>query len=124
MMGTVGVQSETVKGRPDRLGRARRGTLLPAVLALVGVALLIAGCGKKATRHIVVPADPARWSVPPFSGTRQNGFLYGRGAVDMKCEGILQLLALLRLKREPDAESYWIPRAPPGPAPDTMKDQF
>lgn len=31
---------------------------------------------------------------------------------------------LLRLKREPDAESYWIPRAPPGPAPDTMKDQF
>jgi hypothetical protein len=31
---------------------------------------------------------------------------------------------LLRLKREPDAASYWIPRAPPGPAPDTMKDQF
>jgi acetylornithine deacetylase/succinyl-diaminopimelate desuccinylase-like protein len=23
----------------------------------------------------VVPADPTRWSVPPFSGTRQNGFL-------------------------------------------------
>jgi len=31
---------------------------------------------------------------------------------------------LLRLKREPDADSYWIVRAPPGPAPDTMKDQF
>src|SRR3954470_20818630 len=31
---------------------------------------------------------------------------------------------LLRLKREPDAASYWIVRAPPGPAPDTMKDQF
>jgi hypothetical protein len=31
---------------------------------------------------------------------------------------------LLRLKREPEAESYWIVRAPPGPAPDTMKDQF
>ena len=30
----------------------------------------------------------------------------------------------LRLKREPDAASYWIVRAPPGPAPDTMKDQF
>ena len=30
----------------------------------------------------------------------------------------------LRLKREPDAASYWIPRAPPGPAPDSMKDQF
>lgn len=31
---------------------------------------------------------------------------------------------LLRLKRDPDAASYWIPRAPPGPAPDSMKDQF
>ena len=31
---------------------------------------------------------------------------------------------LLRLKREPDAASYWIVRTPPGPAPDTMKDQF
>ncbi len=31
---------------------------------------------------------------------------------------------LLRLKRQPDAESYWIVRTPPGPAPATMKDQF
>ena len=31
---------------------------------------------------------------------------------------------LLRLKREPDANSYWIARAPPGPSPETMKDQF
>jgi hypothetical protein len=31
---------------------------------------------------------------------------------------------LLRLKRQPDADSYWIARTPPGPAPETMKDQF
>ena len=31
---------------------------------------------------------------------------------------------LLRLRREPEADSYWIPRTPPGPAPETMKDQF
>jgi hypothetical protein len=31
---------------------------------------------------------------------------------------------LLRLKRQPDADSYWIVRRPPGPAPETMKDQF
>jgi hypothetical protein len=31
---------------------------------------------------------------------------------------------LLRLKREPGADSYWIVRQPPGPAPETMKDQF
>jgi hypothetical protein len=31
---------------------------------------------------------------------------------------------LLRLKLDPLAQSYWIRRQPPGPAPDTMKDQF
>jgi hypothetical protein len=30
---------------------------------------------------------------------------------------------LLRLKREPDAETYWIVRTP-GPAPESMRDQF
>ena len=30
----------------------------------------------------------------------------------------------LRLKREPEADSYWIVRQPPGPSPETMKDQF
>ena len=30
---------------------------------------------------------------------------------------------LLRLKRDPSADSYWIARTP-GPAPETMKDQF
>ena len=31
---------------------------------------------------------------------------------------------LLRLRRDPEAPSYWIPRQPPGPAPDTLKQQF
>ena len=48
----------------------------------------------------VVPADPARWSVPPFSGVLQSGSIYGRGAEDMKTEGILQLMALIRAGRE------------------------
>ena len=30
----------------------------------------------------------------------------------------------LRLKFEPDRDTYWIAREPPGPAPETMKDQF
>jgi hypothetical protein len=30
----------------------------------------------------------------------------------------------LRLRREPGAASYWIRREPPGPEPDTMKQQF
>jgi acetylornithine deacetylase/succinyl-diaminopimelate desuccinylase-like protein len=32
----------------------------------------------------VVPADPGEWSVPPFAGELRDGFLWGRGAVDMK----------------------------------------
>src|SRR4051794_30698783 len=32
----------------------------------------------------VVPADPADWSVHPFSGEIRDGYLWGRGAVDMK----------------------------------------
>jgi hypothetical protein len=30
----------------------------------------------------------------------------------------------LRLRRNAAAASYWIPREPPGPAPDSMKQQF
>ena len=30
----------------------------------------------------------------------------------------------LHLEAEPEAESYWIPRDPPGPEPETMKQQF
>ena len=32
----------------------------------------------------VVPADPAEWSVHPFSGEIRDGVVWGRGAIDMK----------------------------------------
>ena len=32
----------------------------------------------------VVPADPAEWSVHPFSAEERDGYLWGRGAIDMK----------------------------------------
>ena len=32
----------------------------------------------------VVPADASEWSVPPFSGEEKDGYLWGRGAIDMK----------------------------------------
>jgi hypothetical protein len=41
--------------------------------------------------------------------------------------GILMRLAgkdSLRLKFDPDAETYWIERKPPGPPPDSMTNQF
>jgi acetylornithine deacetylase/succinyl-diaminopimelate desuccinylase-like protein len=43
----------------------------------------------------VVPADPAEWSVHPFSGAIQDGYVWGRGAVDMK-DMVGMTLALAR----------------------------
>ncbi|MDT0301000.1 M20/M25/M40 family metallo-hydrolase [Streptomonospora wellingtoniae] len=43
----------------------------------------------------VVPADPARWSRPPFSGEVADGMVWGRGAVDMKGTDAM-VLALVR----------------------------
>src|ERR1044071_3665808 len=31
----------------------------------------------------VVPADASEWTVPPFAGEIRDGFVWGRGAVDM-----------------------------------------
>src|SRR5688500_6328786 len=47
----------------------------------------------------VVPADPRYWTEDPFSGAIKDGFLYGRGALDMKGEGIVHLMAMIALKR-------------------------
>jgi acetylornithine deacetylase/succinyl-diaminopimelate desuccinylase-like protein len=42
----------------------------------------------------VVTADSAEWTHDPFSGEIDGGFVYGRGALDMKCFGIMHLMAL------------------------------
>jgi acetylornithine deacetylase/succinyl-diaminopimelate desuccinylase-like protein len=47
----------------------------------------------------VVPATASTWSAPPYSGALRDGFIYGRGALDMKSEGIAQLMAVVALKR-------------------------
>lgn len=47
----------------------------------------------------VVPANRASWSVDPFSGTIKDGYIWGRGAIDMKSEGIMHLMAMIALKR-------------------------
>jgi len=69
------------------------------------ISAVIPGTGEKGAvillNHIdVVPARADEWSVDPFSGEIKDGFIYGRGALDMKGQGILELLAFLELKRK------------------------
>ena len=48
----------------------------------------------------VVTSDASHWKVPPFSGEIRGGYIWGRGAQDMKDEGLAQLVAMVMLKRE------------------------
>src|SRR4029077_13210571 len=83
-----GIESETIEAAP---GRARLRARLPGDGSLGGIVL---------HHHIdVVYADRRYWTVDPFGGVIADDYLYGRGAIDMKSTGILQLAALLALKR-------------------------
>jgi len=48
----------------------------------------------------VVTSDASHWKVPPFSGEIRDGYIWGRGAQDMKDEGLAQLVVMVMLKRE------------------------
>ena len=48
----------------------------------------------------VVHADPKSWRVPPFAAEIVHGELYGRGALDMKDEGLLQAMVMVIAARE------------------------
>jgi acetylornithine deacetylase/succinyl-diaminopimelate desuccinylase-like protein len=62
------------------------------------------GDGSKGTlmlaNHLdVVPVEEEFWDVPAFEGIVKDGFVFGRGSVDMKGAGIMQLMAFLLLAR-------------------------
>jgi acetylornithine deacetylase/succinyl-diaminopimelate desuccinylase-like protein len=83
-----GIASETVESAP---GRGNLVARLRGDGSLGGIVL---------HHHIdVVYADRRYWSVDPFGGEIRDGFLYGRGAIDMKSTGILHLAGLLAIKR-------------------------
>jgi carboxypeptidase PM20D1 len=48
----------------------------------------------------VVEAKPSDWTRDPFTPVVENGYLYGRGATDMKLDGTMAIAALIELKRE------------------------
>ena len=50
--------------------------------------------------HIdVVEAKPADWERDPFTPVVENGYLYGRGATDMKLDGAIAIATLIDMKR-------------------------
>jgi acetylornithine deacetylase/succinyl-diaminopimelate desuccinylase-like protein len=64
----------------------------------------LTGNGKKRPLLImghtdVVNVDPAKWKFPPFSATRDGGYVYGRGTVDDKDNLVSSLMVMLELKR-------------------------
>jgi len=48
----------------------------------------------------VVEANPKDWQRDPFTPIVENGYLYGRGATDMKLDAAIAVAALIELHRE------------------------
>ncbi len=70
----------------------------------VSLRSVLKGTGAKAPllllNHMdVVPAQPQFWEVDPFAGVERDGCIWGRGALDMKGMGVLELLLMLLFKR-------------------------
>ena len=64
----------------------------------------IRGTGEKPSllllSHLdVVPANPKEWSVNPFGGVVKDGFVWGRGAIDMKSMTAMEVMVMKLLKR-------------------------
>jgi acetylornithine deacetylase/succinyl-diaminopimelate desuccinylase-like protein len=48
----------------------------------------------------VVPTDPSRWQHDPFGAEMADGKIWGRGSIDMKGLGVVQLMSFILLKRQ------------------------
>jgi len=84
-LGEVGIDSELIETAPKRFNVVAR--IAGADQSRPG--LVVHG-------HLdVVPANAADWQVDPFSGEMRDGYIWGRGAVDMK-DGDAMFLAIVR----------------------------
>ena len=83
-----GIESQLVGPSPERMSvyaRLRSEGTAPALVLM---------------HHLdVVPAERRHWSVAPFEGISKGGYIWGRGALDIKSMGIANLMAMLELKR-------------------------
>ncbi len=83
-----GIEAQLVGSNPQRqsvYARLRSGSHEKALLLL---------------HHIdVVPAVASEWTKPPFAGTVAEGYIWGRGALDVKSLGIAGAMSLIEIKR-------------------------
>jgi acetylornithine deacetylase/succinyl-diaminopimelate desuccinylase-like protein len=80
--GLVTERAERMPGRPNLIARRPGCGRAPALLF----------CG-----HVdVVPVVGQPWSVPPFAGAVSDGYVWGRGALDMKGGVAMMVSAFLR----------------------------
>lgn len=83
-----GIESEILEGVPGR------GNLVARLAGNGGARpLLLMG------HTDVVSVEPEQWSHGPFSGDLAGGYIWGRGAVDMKGQVAANLMVVLLLKR-------------------------
>lgn len=76
---------ESAPGRGNLVARLKGKGSAPALVLL---------------HHIdVVPVNREYWTTEPFSGAVKDGYIYGRGAQDMKSLAIAELMAFLTLHR-------------------------
>jgi len=76
---------ESASGRGSVVTRLRGSGEKPALLLL---------------SHLdVVAANPREWSVDPFKGEVRDGFVWGRGALDMKSMAAIETMVMKLLKR-------------------------
>jgi acetylornithine deacetylase/succinyl-diaminopimelate desuccinylase-like protein len=88
LLAKEGIETRLLGADPSRqslYARLRSGTTEKALLLL---------------HHIdVVPAPASEWTKPPFAGLKANGYIWGRGALDVKSLGIAEAMAMVELKR-------------------------
>lgn len=88
-LASFGIPAEVLESAPGRANLVAR----------------LKGSGKKPSLlllgHLdVVPAESAEWQNPPFSPTIRDGYLYGRGALDMKSLAALEVETFIKIQRE------------------------
>ncbi len=83
-----GIKSEIIESAPGRgsiISRLKGTGEKPSLLLL---------------SHLdVVTANPKDWSVGPFKGIVKAGYVYGRGAYDIKCLTAIEMMIMKLLKR-------------------------